>query len=1008
MRKCTQTIFLLLMLLLAVKINAQNGGKITGQVSDATTKLPLASVSVSVKGTQHGTISDDQGKFSLTAKQGDVLVVTSVGYEPMEIKVASANVSIILKSQGNDLTDVVVVGYGKQKKVNLTGAITSVKGEEMNARQTGNAYLALQGLAPGLTIRQLNGQPGDNGAFVRVRGEGSINAGSSPLVLVDGVEMDFNNLDMSTVESISVLKDASSASIYGSRAANGVILVTTKRGVNTDGKARVTLSSYVAIQNPTNMPDPVSAVEYMQLINQANKNNNANPQFSDQLINDYITLGPDNNTRYATDWRGMILKNSAVMQNHSFNMNAGTEKLRTVLSGSFYNQDGLIKNNNYKRYTLRSNTDYSLTKWLRATLDLNFRNGNLLEPSLSTPQSIIRKALSFVPIFSGKNNNGTWGYGQNGDNPIAVTEVGGTTNTKTPEVIVNGGIVITPLKGLTSTTNYTVRTSTTRVSSFISPYDTYEGGVFKATYPPDGTQGSESWTQVVYKLFRSQLNYNTILAHKHEIGLLAGVQTEETRVTGFNAGRKGYYFTGYDNLSNGDPATATNAGSTSELAMASFFGRINYAFAGKYLVELNGRWDASSRFARENWWAFFPSASVGWRVSEENFMKTLKPVLSNLKFRSSYGLLGNQSLSSYYPAVSTIDLGWSYWFNKQLNSGGAQTILANPNIQWEKSRQFNIGVDAGFFQNKLNFSFDYYRKYIYDLLQQLPVPYYVGMSAPFVNAGSMENKGWEASVNYNNKIGKVNYSITANLSDVKNKVLNLYGKQYISSTIIKEGYAINSYYGYKTSGYFQNQDEINKAPAQFNDKANTKPGYIRYQDLNGSGIVNDSDRVVLGNPFPRYEYSLDLKVNYKGFDLDIFLQGVGKRQYYISGYGAQPFYVGSTIFKSQTDTWSPTNSNAAYPLLLIDGSGVNPNYKISDKWIANAAYMRVKLVTLGYTLPKRITDKAKMGPVRFYVSAQNLLTISNFIKGYDVEAEVSSGQFYPLMRTTTFGVNVNF
>lgn len=1008
---------LLLLCIFFTVICCYNGSaqvkKIVGKITDQSTDQPIEGVSVKIKGKKRGVISNATGDFIINATPSDVLLFSSIGYQQVQQNVGDENLlTIKMLNQIGSLNDIVVVGYGRQKKLNLTGAVSVVKGEDLTKRQVDNAYLALQGTVPGLTIRQLDGQPGSSSTLVRIRGEGSINAGSSPLVLIDGVEMDFNQIDMATVESISVLKDAASASIYGNRAANGVILVTTKRGGNTNGRAKVTYSSYVSIQTPTNIPEPVSAVDFMKLINQANKNNGANPPYSDQQINDYITLGPDNFNRYATDWRHLIVKPNGILQNHSVSISAGTEKLRTALYASYFDQNGLIQNNHYNRYTLRSNTDLVLTRWLKTSLDANFRNSQYLSPSLSDPKSIIRKALSFVPLFSGINNDGSWGYGQNGDNPIAAARIGGTYNGTSPEIVITGSAVITPLKGLTSTTSYTTRYSTSRGTSFINPYDTYEGGVFKATYPPDGSQGSEGWNQTVYKLFRSQLNYNFILAGKHDFAFLAGFQSEETKQSSFSASRRNYSFPGYTNLSNGDPSTANNNGSSQALSLASVFGRINYAFNGKYLLELDGRYDASSRFSTANRWGFFPSASAGWIVSEEYFMQPLRHVLSNLKIRASYGLLGNQNLGGFYPYVSTIDLGYSYWFNKQLNSGGAQTTLANPNITWEKSRQFDLGVDADFFKHKFTFTFDYYRKFIYDMLQRLPVPYVVGMAPPLLNAGSMENRGWELGLGYNNSIGKFRYSFNGILSDVKNKVLDLRGQQYIGSTVIKEGYAINSYYGYRTNGYFQDQADIDKSPIQFGTKAsdrkNSKPGYVKYVDINNSGFINDSDRVILGNPFPRYEFSFDTKLYWKGFDLDLFLQGVGKRSYFISGYGAQPFYVGGTIYKSQTDTWSPDNPNAKFPLLLIDASGVNPNWKLSDKLLSNAAYLRLKLATLGYTLPKKLTDKARIGSIRFYVSGQNLFTVSNFYKGYDVELQVSGGEFYPIMKTATFGVNVNF
>lgn len=446
--------------------------------------------------------------------------------------------------------------------------------------------------------------------------------------------------------------------------------------------------------------------------------------------------------------------------------------------------------------------------------------------------------------------------------------------------------------------------------------------------------------------------------------------------------------------------------------MLSYFGRINYNYQERYLLELNGRFDASSRFMKGYRWGFFPSASVGWRISEEGFFDQLKETIDNFKLRASYGTLGNQDIYSYFPYAATISPGYGYWFNKELGSGATQTQVANEKISWEKSTQMNIGVDLGFFSSKLTTTFDYYVRNINDMLQQFPIPVFVGLSSPWENAGSMRNNGWDLNVTWRDKIGNLNYNITANLSDVKNTITNLYGKEYIGTQITREGDPLGSWYGFESDGYFQTQEEIDNA-AVYGEKKNIRPGYIRYKDLNGpegvpDGVINDLDRTIIGNPAPRYEYSLNIGADWKGLDINIFFQGVGKRDLFYSGYGVRPFYVGRSMFKNQLDYWSEDNRDAKFPILLIDGSGNNPNNIISDFWVKSGAYLRLKNVVLGYTLPKQISNKWSMNKVRFFVSGQNLLTFSNAYEGYDPENSVSGGSFYPLMRTMTVGVDINF
>lgn len=971
---------------------------------------PLIGVSILVKGTQRGVTTDLDGKFTLRAEPSDVLVFSFVGFITQEVAVGSkTQFDITLAGDNKTLDEVVVVGYGTQRRVNLTGAVHSVKGDDLMKRNATNTSNALQGLVPGVSVTQPSGRPGADGATIRVRGTGSLNSNSNPLVLIDGVEGDMNYIDPASIESISVLKDAASASIYGSRASNGVILITTKRANKESMK--VTYNGYVGFNTPTAMPDPLSAIEYMEAINVARANSNQGPQYSDQLIQDYKNLGADQHTRYDTDWRKLIIKDRALMHNHSVSMATGTEKFRFFGNVGLFSQDGSIANNDYKRMTMRLNSDAQINKWLRVGTDVNLRSAKTRRPALDSPEGIINKATTFVPVFSGINADGTWGYGQNGDNPIASAEASGINTSLSPEMILKGFATITPVKNLDILTSYSLRQLNTKSDYFVRPYDTYEGGVFKTTYPSSGTAKYEGWSQLLTKQFNLQATYD-LNVKNHNVKLLTGIQTEDKASRSFSATRKNFNFPGFEDLDHGDVSTSIASGSHWDWGIFSQFNRINYSFKDKYLLELNGRWDASSRFKSDYRWGFFPSASIGWRISEENFFSPLKSVVENLKLRGSYGTLGNQDIYSYYPYAATISPGYGYWFEKNLTTGAAQTQVANEKISWEKSTQVNIGLDADLLRSRLNVSFDYYVRNISDLLQQFPIPLFVGLSSPWENAGSMRNYGWDLSLIWRDHVGDVKYSVAANLSDVRNKVINLYGKEYVGTQITREGDPIGSWYGYVAEGYFQSQDEIDASPV-YGARQNVRPGYIKYKDLSGpegkpDGVIDAFDRTIIGNPSPRYEFSMNLSAEWKGFDISAFIQGVGKKDIFYSGYGAFPFYIGRSMFRHQLDYWTEDNRDAAFPILLIDGSGTNPNNIISTHWVKSGAYGRLKNLVVGYTLPSQLTQKIKVGKLRVYAAGQNLFTVSNAYEGYDPEVSVSSGSFYPVMKTFTFGLDIQF
>ena len=994
---------------------------VTGTVTD-TYGEPMPGVNVVVKGTTLGSISDFNGKYSISVPGRDaVLVFSYIGYKVQEMVVGNRTaIDVIMEEDTREIEEVVVVGYGTQKKINLTGSVQHVTSAELTKRSTSNASVALQGLIPGVSVVQSTGQPGADGASITIRGTGSFRSSTSPLVLIDGVEGDINNIELNAIESISVLKDAASASIYGSRAANGVILVTTKR--SKEEKVRITYNGYVGTNRPTNLPDAVDAIGYMEAINTARANAGLDDQYSPEWINQYKTQGADNMTRYDTNWRELLIKDAAFLQNHSLSLSGGSQQISYFANAGYYFQDGQIPNNNYSRMTLRMNTDARITRWLTLGLDLNIRQSKAKRPSQQEPKTLINMGTTYSPIFSGVNADGTWGFGQNGVNPVAIAKAGGIHEGVTPDLGIKGFLRLTPFDGFEALASYSSRRQEYKVNSFIRQYDTYEGGVFRTTWPSTGQTGTESWNQTNWNQFNAQVSYVTSVA-KHSLSGLAGMQTEEMINRWVGTSRTGFDFPGFEEIKHGDVASATNYSGHEEWAMVSFFGRINYAYANRYLLELNGRWDASSRFMSDNRWGFFPSVSAGWRISEEAFFEPARNTVNNLKIRASYGTLGNQAITrdddsnSYYPYMAMLNIqGYGYRFNKELGNGVAQTEMANPLITWEKSTQTNVGMDIGMLRSRLNLTFDYYVRNIHDMLQRLPVPSYVGLSPAFKNAGSMRNKGWDLAIGWHDKTGGFGYSISGNLSDVKNEVIDLQGEKYINPTnTVQEGYPIWAWYGYVSDGYFQSQTEIDNTPAVYGgNKANIKPGYVRYKDISGEdgkpdNVINDKDMTIIGDPFPRYQFGLSLGADWKGFDFTLFMQGVGKKDILHTGSGARPFHVGRTVFKHQLDTWTPDNPHAAYPLLLIEGTdGSNPNNIVSDFWIRSGAYMRVKNVVIGYTLPASLFNTVNIEHVRFYVSGQNLLTLCKAYKGYDPENDVSNGNFYPLMQTFTFGIDIRF
>lgn len=984
---------------------------VTGIVTDGKESLP--GVSIIIKGkTGTGTVTDVNGKYSLPVQNGDVLSFSFVGYTTKDVAyTGQKEINVSLRESVTQLNEAVVVGYAKQKKATLTGSVAVVGGESIVKRSVASLSTALQGTMPGVTIQQTSGQPGSDGSSIKIRGIGSINSNTDPLVLVDGIEMDINQVDMNTVESVSVLKDAASASIYGSRASNGVILITTKRGK--EGKINVSYNGYVTFQRPTNLPKPVSAADFLQA--ELNSWDNAGIAVTPearterlQLIQDQRDYAPDNWNRYDTDWKSATISDYALMHSHNASISGGTEKLTFYGSGTYLSQDGLIANNNYNRTNLRLNVDSRITSWAKFTVESSLRESKNIVPSITSPKSIINKALYMLPTLSAvRELDGNWGYGKNGDNPTAAAEAGGTITTKATEALVNGTLTLTPLKGMEIIGQYSKRIATNRKTQIVKPYTVSLKGTVMGIYPTlDNVD--ESWEQVVKNYYRTQISYTNKVG-KHTGTILAGFQAEDNNNDSFGAGMRGFELDRWY-LSNGDGSTATARGGASGWAMMSFFARLNYNYDEKYLLELTGRYDGSSRFAKDNRWGFFPSVSAGWVISRENFMESTQDVLDFLKVRASYGVLGNQNIGNY-PYTALVESGYSYWFDKELSSGVAQIYLANQNISWEKSKQMNFGIDATLWGGKLGITADYYVKDVYDMLMRFPLPYFAGMKPAFTNAGDMRNKGWEIALSHKNTIGDFTYGVIFTLSDNQNEVTNLNGLTFQDKSIV-EGYPKGGYWGYRTDGYYQDMDDVNNSPKL---SSAARPGFVKYQKVATGEDENPmqigiNDQVYLGDPFPHYEYGITLNGSWKGLDLSLFLQGVGKRSVYMSGVGLKPFANGSNLFEHQLDSWTENNRNAAYPILVPEANSAD-NFQRSDKWVGDGSYLRLKNVVLGYTLPDQWVKRIGLGSTRIYASGQNLFTKSNFYKGYDPEVSYDGsvgGEFYPIMQTFTIGLDFKF
>lgn len=967
---------------------------VTGTVTD-TKNEAIIGASVKENGTTNGAVTDANGRFTLkTSSPNATLTISYIGYLTRNIPVGgNKSLKIILQENKVALNEIVVVGYGTQKKVNLSGAVASVSMKELENRPVVNVVEALQGTTPGLTIQQSNSQPGSRPS-INIRGINTLN-NNDPLVIIDGIQGDIQNVNMTDIENISVLKDASSTAIYGSRASNGVILITTKKG--TKGKPRIAYDYSYAVQTPTFLPDIVESWVYAELRNEALVNSGRPAQFNAEQIAGFRQNGPNSN------WMKDIYQSSAPQQSHNFSVAGGNDKTTYLVSGAYLDQESLFEGPEYglQRSNFRVNMETNVSERLKFNILAAYTRNGLKDHAYWT-EWLIEQATRMPPIYSIKDENGEYTYpsGSN-SNALARLETGGIRKSQNDDLsgIINGELKIVDglkLRAMVGAKLYNNRLNENRKA-----------------IPGSGDQENRM-TNSSQRI--QEITANTILSYdktfgNHAVSAMAGYSYEGSTDNRFSTFRVANG-TPYDIMGGEQTSNTGNQEWQTEWSIYSAFFRLNYNFRERYLFEFNLRDDASSKFRKGNRSAWFPSASAAWRISEEHFYpEQLKNILTSAKIRSSIGLVGNNRIGDYQYQAN-VNAGQGY------NFGGKVVPVAtfdpyNADIKWETTRMFNIGADLDFFKNNtLSLSADYFMNNTYDILIGLPLPGLYGSAAPIQNGGKVHTRGWELSARYNLKTGGIRHWISASLSDSKNKVADLGGAYFINgtdiTTIVKEGYPINAYYAYRSDGFFQNMDEVARGPHLVS--ITPKPGDLRYLDKNGDGVIrDDDDRFVLGNRDPRLLYGFNYRAEWKGLDFSMFWQGVGQRNVWLRGEAVEAFHNNNEgpVFNFHIDRWTPNHPDASYPRLTVGSESANNAVK-SDFWIENAAYLRLKNVQMGYTIPSRLTNKLPGSRLRIYATIQNALTLTNMKGGWDPEASDGSGRIYPVNRTYSLGLNLNF
>jgi TonB-linked SusC/RagA family outer membrane protein len=1023
-------VFLLFFQLTGSVLLAQDK-KIAGTVSDSI-GAPLEKVSVTLKGSKKGVTTDSKGYFVINAKEGAEITFSFTGYNPVSMIVGSEpvmNVSLARISQTMD--EVVVVGYGTQRKVNLSGAVGQVNGKDLINRPVANVTSALQGVLPGLTVLRGSGQPGDENYGIRIRGFTSSNTATA-LVLIDGIEQDINLLDPNDVETISVLKDASASAIYGARAAAGVILVTTKQGKA--GKTRVDFNSYYGINITARRPERLDSWDEQTLIDEARFNATGAREFNAEqyewLRNPNFSYRPNptadrweyyGNNNWITE--GMDKINH--QQSHSLSIGGGEQRLNYHLSGSYYKRDGVLRYgpDDNSRYNFKLNLNAELNKYVSVKLTAGYIGSFTRENSFGTDQIINRLYRSRTRQSLYTPAEDVTGQKYNGDLQINAVDIEKNAGLETRNYETFTGKINVQVKnvvkGLTldviawrNQNNYNMENNSRSIVWYGRSINTVR---FSINQPNSMSMTKNKAYQNNAQAF---LTYN-FKVKKHSFTFMQGASHEEYRKDEFNASATSMITNDFFSLNFADPLTKTSRDLVQTWALQSAFGRFNYNFKDRYLFEASYRYDGSSRLAPTNRWQLFPSFSAGWRVSEEDFMQQFA-FIDNLKIRVSWGQLGNSAAIGLYDYIPLLTSGLTTTNNLVFNGVRTQYFyqsqLASPDLTWETVQQSNIGIDLAFLRNRLTVTADYYVKRNKDMLATLDVPNIIGVNTGFSNVGELKSWGKELDIKWRDRLGKLTYTVGFNISDNQNELVKYDGRNSIGAggvVALMEGYALNTVWGYKTNGYFQTQAEANdyKANVSYPFFANPAPGDIKYLDLNGDGVIsagegtpqNSGDLVYLGTTNARYTYGFDIGANWKGFDFSVFFQGALERKFLINEETLSPILGTADMpWSIHMDRWTPDNPNGFFPRMYQTSAH---NYRPSDKWAQNGSYIRLKNIQLGYSIPV----KAKyIRQIKVYVSGQDLWESTKVLKVFDPEVGNNvSATTYPFYRTVAFGINVS-
>lgn len=1038
----------ILLFILASAVMVAQQVNVTGRVAARSDGSPIPGVSVVQQGTSMGTITDIEGRYSLSAEMGATLVFSFIGMDTREVVVNSSEINIEMEESWTDLDEVIVVGYGVQKRSVVTAAISSVSAEDLNNAKPSRIEDVLKGKVSGVQITQSSGQPGAD-SKVRIRGIGTVN-NSEPLYIVDGMAVDggIAYLNPTDIQSVEILKDAASAAVYGARAANGVVLVTTKSGGK--GKATVSYDFSYGWQNPWKKREVLNAREYMIVMNEALANDGQTPRYTAEQV---AAAGK------GTDWQDETFNYNAPVENHQFSIQGGNDEGSYFLSFGYYNQEGIVGGNfgksNYERYSIRANNNYTVFE----ADDRNFLNkvrvginaGYSRDKSSSIETnteygSVLGSALGFnplVPVYAEDPEAVLADY------PHAVRDANGKVFSLPPagfqEIANPVAMLHAPQNGYGNSDKF--------VSTFWGELDVLPNLKFKSSYGVDlafwgndgytfehflASQGKNHTQSHVYsnmhRGFRWQLentlSYSVSLNEAHNFTALLGQSAMEYTL-------RELWGDDYDLLEN-DPSKANinyaiadralervagGTGGYSSVTLASYFGRLDYNFREKYMFQATVRRDGSSRFGANNKWGVFPSFSAGWNISNESFMEGRPEFIDHLRIRGSWGINGNERIGEFR-YTSLMDGGQNYYFgagdDMAMQYGASPSKLANPDIKWEETEQINLGFEARLWRSALTFGFDYFKKTTSGMLMDQPIPRYVGKGAPMANAGEMENSGLEFELSFKNNIGAFNYYINGNASLLSNKLIKLGNESgeaiyenagasgvgpYIKG---QNGEVYPYFYGYKTDGILQNQAEANAYNAAYG--RNAQPGDVRFVDVDGNDVIDDNDRVKIGKGMPDWTFGLNLGGDWKNFDLNAFFQGsLGNDVFDFSTRGDIPAMNRPAWI---LDRWTGEGTSNKLPRLT--NANPNGNWASSDLYIKDGSYLRLKNLQLGYTLPATISQRVSISKLRLYVAGENLLTFT----GYDgFDPELASGNYftigvdkgiYPQARTISFGANITF